>query len=234
MYIAITLLILFILATIFIPHSSTGVVISLMIILSVLGVIIIIRRIVEIKKRNISEYDENELIIQNVKKGGVIKIANVEGKLEPLELKVIGRNLYMEGDYSWYELECIDANNEKYWIDIDNDDELIVSIVIEKPKKEDLKFSSSLEDIDENEKGSVKYKGDTYFYTDSGDAIFYKYCNDKYKELFYYWDFKRANGIISVERWKNPNGKSDTSYFFSQIIKPSSITVYSTHGENNK
>ena len=89
--------------------------------------------------------------------------------------------------------------------------------------------------IDENEKGQVNYDGKIFFYTDSGEANFYRFCDDKRKETFYYWEFKSPkypDYSISVEEWKNFNGRPDKEYFYSQNIKPSTITIYSLGGEN--
>ena len=215
-----------------IPFASGAVIMSLALIMAIIALIVVAKRNLDIKKRNLNKYDENELIIQNVQKGGVIRLALLDGQTGSLDLKVVNRNLYMEGDYSWYELECINADGEKFWIDVDDDDELTVSVVIDKPSAVDLQFSSSLDIIDENECGRVIYKGKSYHYIDSGDAIFYKYCDDKHKERLYYYDFKCGNSyILSAEKWKNSNGTSNMEYFVSQIIKPSTITVYSTKGD---
>ena len=115
--------------------------------------------------------------------------------------------------------------------DVDDDDELVVSIVLKKPRINELKFSKSLHDIDDDESGSVTYKGDRYNYVDSADVEFYKYCDDSRKEKLYYWDFKQGNHMITVEKWSGE--KAGTDYYYSQILKPSSITVYSTKGESN-
>lgn len=225
--------ILFLVLAFWLPFASGAVIMSVALIFAVLALIVIAKRNADIRKHNLNKYDENELIIQNVQKGGVIRLTHVDGQTGDLDLKVVSRNLYLEGDYSWYELECINANGEKFWIDIDDDDELIVSVVIAKPTLSELEFSSTLNDIDENESGSVTYEGNRYKYIDSGDAIFHKYCDDKRQERLYYYDFKNGNYMISVEKWKNANGTSDTEYFVSQILRPSTITVYSTKGVNS-
>ena len=222
----------FILATLLISSSET-MIMSITLIFAVIALVVIAKRNFDIKKHNLNKYDENELIIQNVQKGGIIRLTNVDGQTGNLDLKVASRNIYIEGDYSWSELECINANGEKFWIDIDDDDELVVSIVINKPTLRELKFSSNLEDIEENESGSVTYIGNSYQYTDSGDAIFHKYGIEKRQERLYYYDFRNDNYIISVERWENGNGVNDVECFVSQILKPSTIIVYSTKGVNN-
>ncbi|MBQ3311636.1 DUF4178 domain-containing protein [bacterium] len=221
----------------FIIPMSSGLLASLGLIFTVVLIIALIRRNAELKEKCKENDYGDSLIIQNVREGGVIKLANVEGYNEDLELKVIGRNLYTEGDYSWFELECVRPDGEKVWIDVDDDDELIVSVVIKKLNLADLNFSNSLETIDENENGSVSLKDShsgKYYYVDSGDAIFYKHCDDRKPEKLYYWDFRNNNHFISVEKWKSSDTKSDYEYFYSQIIKPHSITVYSTGNKESK
>ncbi|MGN0018143.1 MAG: DUF4178 domain-containing protein [Candidatus Gastranaerophilaceae bacterium] len=236
MYILIYGIIIIVIIAITIPMSS-GLLASLGLICAVILMIAVLKRNANIAEKCDDKYSKDMLIIQNVKEGGVIKIANVEGYNEDLELKVVGRNLYTEGDYSWYELECVRPDGEKVWIDVDDDDDLIVSIVIKKLHLADLKFSNSLETIDENESGNVIFKDfpeKRFAYIDSGDATFYKRCDDLKAEKLYYWDFKNNNHLISVEKWGDTNYKPEYEYFYSQIIKPHSITVYSTSNEDNK
>lgn len=222
-------LILVIIATI-VPMSS-GFFAGIGIVIAAIFVILILKRNFDLKN-SMKSYDEDMLIIQNVREGGVIKIANVDGYDYDLELKVIGRNLYTEGDYSWYELECLRSDGEKVWIDVDDDDELLVSVVLEKLRLGQIKLSNSLEYIDEEERGSARYGNVTCVYSDSGDANFYRHCDDKKVEKLYYWDFRADKYMISIEKWKNENGRDDMEVYFSQIIKPAAITVYSTHKED--
>lgn len=234
MYIAIYGIIILVFVACVIP-MSTGFLAALGLIAAVIMIIVLAKRNFDLKQ-NMSKYPEDMRIIQNVKEGGVIKLANIEGYDNDLELKVIGRNLYMEGDYSWYELECLRSDGEKVWVDVDDDDDLVVSVVLQKLTASDLKFTSSLEKIDEEEAGNVYYQNVCFGYADSGDAKFYKHCDDTKTEKLYYWDFKSHSGrfLISVEDWKGQDGKHSYSYYYSQIIKPMSITVYSTGGEEQK
>ena len=236
MYILLYGIIILVVIAIAVPMSS-GLLASIGLIFSVVLIIAVLKRNSEVAAKFKNKYSEDMLIIQNVQPGGVIKIANVESYDEDLELKVIGKNLYTEGDYSWFELECVRPDGEKVWIDVDDDDELTVSIVIKKLALADLKFSSSLETIDENESGNVIMKDSSdkrFKYIDSGDAVFYKHCDDRKPEKLYYWDFKYYNNLISVEKWGNSDSKPDYEYYYSQIVKPHSITVYSTGNKGTK
>ena len=234
MNIVITVIItLFVLAIVLAPIFSGALIAALLLLTAIVVGIIIWKRNFEMKKTVLKDYDSEKLMIQNVQRGGVIRLLNVDGQNGDLDLKVVGRNLYMEGDYSWFELECVNAEGEKFWVDVEDDDELVVSIVLKKLQKADIKFSpNSLDMIDENESGSASYEGQKFLYIDSGEAVFYKRSDDKVKEKLYYWDFKSGKYLISAERWDNAEGKSGMEYFYSQILKPVSIIVYSIRGES--
>ena len=154
MYVIVYGVIILIVIACIIPMSS-ALFAALGIIFGVIAVIAIAKRNFEMSKKCNKGYAEDMLIIQNVKEGGVIKIANLEGYDSDVDLKVVGRNLYMEGDYSWYELECVRNDGEKVWVDVDNDDDLVVSVVLKKLKMSEVHLSSSLEVIDEEETGSL-------------------------------------------------------------------------------
>ena len=234
MNIVITVIIILFVLAIVLAHIFSGALIAALLLLTAIVVgIIIWKRNYEMKKTVLKDYDSEKLIIQNVQRGGVIRLLNVDGQNGDLDLKVVGRNLYMEGDYSWFELECVNAEGEKFWVDVEDDDELVVSIVLKKLQNSDIKFNPfSLDMIDENESGSAFYEGQQFLYIDSGDAVFYKKSDDKVKEKLYYWDFKSGKYLISAERWDNAEGKSGMEYFYSQILKPASIIVYSIRGES--
>ena len=234
MNIVITVIIILFVLAIVLAHIFSGALIAALLLLTAIVVgIIIWKRNYEMKKTVLKDYDSEKLMIQNVQRGGVIRLLNVDGQDGDLDLKVVGRNLYMEGDYSWFELECVNAEGEKFWVDVEDDDELVVSIVLKKLQNSDIKFNPfSLDMIDENESGSAFYEGQQFLYIDSGDAVFYKKSDDKVKEKLYYWDFKSGKYLISAERWDNAEGKSGMEYFYSQILKPASIIVYSIRGES--
>lgn len=235
MYVAIYGIVILVIILCIIP-MSTGFLAALGLIAAVIMIIVLAKRNYDLKQ-NMSKYPEDMRIIQNVKEGGIIKLANIDGYNEDLELKVIGRNLYMEGDYSWYELECIRSDGEKVWVDVDDDDNLVVSVVLKKITLQDIKANQkTLERMDDEESGTVYYDSARYDYVDSGDAKFYKHCDDSKVEKLYYWDFKSNSGkyMVSVEKWQSEEGKEDFTCYYSQIVKPMAITVYSTHGEEQK
>lgn len=174
------------------------------------------------------------LDITNMDIGGVFKLANIKGYNEDLTLKVMHKHLYQQGNYMWFELECQKGDGEKAWVTVDDDDETVVSLVLEKlDGLSDIGMTADkLKEIDDNERGNVKYKNNNYKYVDSDKAIFYKYCDDGHAEELYYWDFHNMalKEEISVEKW----GNNEYLVYYSQIVPLRSITVYSISSEENK
>ncbi len=196
-------------------------------VLSLIFLLIIINRsIVLYNQKSNFDKQKKELNIVNVEKGGVFKLTGVGENADELTLKVLAKHLYREGDYYWYELECDKGSEEKVFVDVEVDDYVNVSIVLETLKLHEIELSDSLEKIDDEEEGYVKYKQKTFFYTESDSAVFYRFCDDKKSEKFYYWDFEQDNKIISVEKW----GK-EYAVYYCQKMKPSQITVLSNKGE---
>ena len=215
MHLAIAILILIIVCAVLIPTIGMNV------IFLILGAVIawaIFMRNKSINE-NINKVPEQTLHIVNVERGGVFELKGVGENYEDLTLTVLAKHLYQEGDFSWYELECDKGSDEKIWVEVEDDDETTVSIVLKKMKLQDIKVTpETLWQIDDNEYGSV-YGG--YTYEDSGNATFYRFCDDTRAEKLYYWDFVKGNKILSVEKW----GETEYEVFLSQKLRPSQITV---------
>ena len=167
---------------------------------------------------------EDALHIVNVDKGGVFQLRGVGKNMEDMTLKVITKHLYQQGDYYWWELECDKGSDEKVWVEVEDDDDTIVSIVLEKLKLNDINLTPvDLVKIDDEEEGYIIYEKVKYAYEDSDEAIFYRFCDDKKPEKFYYWDFVDDDYSVSVEKW----GEKDYEVFYCQKMKPNQITVLS-------
>lgn len=140
-----------------------------------------------------------------------------------MELKVLAKHLYRQHDYSWFELECDQGTGDKIWMEVEDDDELLVSLVLKKLTLADLNVTPSfLHKADDDETGSITYDGKTFRYEDSDEATFYKYCDRDKSEKFYYWEFKSGKYSVSVEKW----GVGEYTAFYSQLLSPNQITVY--------
>lgn len=170
-------------------------------------------------------YSKDELRMENVGAGGVIHLTGIGPDLEEFDLKVISKHTYRQGESTWYELEC-DKGSSKVWIDMEEDDELELSICLRKLKLREIGISKGdLEKFDDDEEGSFEFEGDKYWLEDSDEAVFYRHSSDKEAERFYYWDFESEKGgrFIGIERWSN--GSYDVS--LSEAIKPSQVSVFS-------
>lgn len=233
MYLA-TALIIGIVLIAFLAGMSNGIAAATGLVLAVLVTIVILKRNAEVTSKTKNNRSDLK-IITNVGVGGVFKLANIDGYDEDLELKVMRKHMYQEGDYFWYELECIKGDGEKAWVEVEDDDNLVTSIVLNKFKVSQVPGlnPSKLEHDDEEESGHIAYKGINYNYEDSGNATFYRDCDDKKAEKLYYWDYKNGNYLVSVERWGSGD---ETNYegYFSQIVKPVNITIFSLGNEEGE
>lgn len=170
--------------------------------------------------------DSEELLLKNVRAGGVVQLSRIGADMEDFDAKVIGRHAYRQGGFVWYELECDRGSSKKVWVEIEEDDEVDITIALRKLEMRDMPFTmADLKRIDDQEQGSFEFEGHRYHYEDSDSAVFFRYSKEENAEGLYYWDFKAsgANKYISVERWDD--GSVDVSY--AEGIDPSQIKVYS-------
>ena len=196
--------------------------------LSLVLIFIIFKRN-SIIKQNIYKTPENALHISNVDKGGIFELSGIGSNSENITLKVLSRNLYRSGDFFWYELECDKGEGDKIWVEVEEDDNVNVSIVLEKLSLSDFPetIKSMLEKHDYDEEGEFIYKDRRFRYNESDSAIFYKRCDSKRSEKFYYWEYINGNQILTFERWTD----KDYEIFLSQKLLPSQIRVLSNKGE---
>lgn len=178
-------------------------------------------------------YASDELRIENVQAGGVIRIHGIGKDLDEFDLKVLARHVYRQAYFRWYELECDKGSGGKTWITVEEDDELLLSIVLCRLSLDDLGLTSNdLERIDEQERGKISYAGETFRYKDSDQALFCRYGDQEQAEMFYYWEFATKDGkkLISAERWAD----GDLEISYSETLKPSQITVYSIREDSDQ
>lgn len=167
----------------------------------------------------------DELSINNVEAGGMLHLKNIGPEMRSYDVQIISKHIYRQGNYEWYELEG-DNGKEKIWLEYEDDDEICVSITLEKLKLRDIGLSKEdLNRIDDEEEGHLDFRGITYYYEDSDDAEFLRHGNSNQAEAFYYWDFESDDGkhFLGVEKW----GGNDYEVFYSEAVKLSQISIYS-------
>ncbi len=171
---------------------------------------------------------KDEIRLENVQVGGVLHVSLMEDSYEDYDLVITQKNKYRSGSDFWYELVGDNARAQVA-VEYELTDSLLITIQMVRLKLNDLPISrSDLDRIDQDESGSFDFDEKTFSFTDSGDASFYKDCNDDQSENFYYWEFKTSDGkyIVSCEQWDD--GSIDVTY--SKTIPKSSIEVYSLKG----
>ncbi len=222
MYLALTIIFLIIISIVMFGGSAM-MMNFLFLIIGGLVVWAIIMRNKSIKE-NINSVPEETLHVVNLEKGGVFELSGVGREFKNYTLKVLAKHFYMDGDFSWFELECDDGTENKVWVEVEDDDETVVSVVLEKTNLKAVRLTPELlKQIDYDESGRA---GKGYVYSDSGNATYYRFCDDTKAEKLYYWDFIKGNKILSVEKW----GDNDYQVFISQKMRPSQIRVLRNKG----
>ncbi len=174
-------------------------------------------------KRN---YPPDELRLENVQTGGLIHLNAAGPDLEDFDVKILAKHIYREGEYTWYELEG-DRGQQKVWLEYEEDDELSISMKIKDLKLRDIGLSrQDLTQMADRDEGEINFDNQTYYFEDSGRAVFYRYGLDDNAEQFSYYDFETEDGqwFISIADW---DGELEIS--LSAAIRPSQISVYSLH-----
>lgn len=166
-----------------------------------------------------------ELVIQNVRAGGVIHLRAAGPDMEDMDLTVLARHVYRQGSYEWYELEC-DKGGEKVWLDVEDDDELEIGLTLRKFKLAELPISKQdLIRFDDEEEGQFSFEGETWYLEDSDSCEFLRGGSPGKAEDLYYWDFEPSGGkkFIGVERW----GDSEYIAYYGDMLREDQVTVYS-------
>lgn len=177
---------------------------------------------------SVSKAQPDALILENVDVGGVLHVSLMEEPYLDYKLVITGKNKYQEGKYQWFEIVG-DNGGERVSIEYERDDELEVSLQIERPKLRELSITKDdLAHFDDEEDGSFSYKGITFYYEDSGEAVFYRNCDPGDTEKCYYWDFESKDGkhLIGCEMWSD--GSVEVTYSIS--VKETNIEVLSLKG----
>lgn len=169
------------------------------------------------------------LLIQNVREGGVLTLKGIGPELEDLDLVVRKRNLYIEDGFQWHELEA-ECGNRTIWLDVEEDDELEVSVTLEKLKLSDVGLTpDKLAEIERSDSGTIAFRDRDFEFDDWGEATFFR-GGDRSSggERFKYWDFEDEDEtrFIGIERW----GASSYEVFYSESVSERQIEIFGLEG----
>lgn len=169
------------------------------------------------------------LKIQNVRPGGVISLKGAGPEMEDFDVVVEARHVYEEDGFEWFELEGM-KGNAKVWIEVEEDDELEVSLCGRKLSLADLGLSAEdLERMERADEGTITFEGVAYTYEDWGKARFFRNGQRTTQgEKLKYWDFESADEtqFLSIESW----GGGHYEVYLSESLRPSQIEVFTTEG----
>lgn len=167
------------------------------------------------------------LLIENVRPGGVVQLEGIGEDLEDFDVVIKARHSYVEDGFTWYELEG-ERGTSPVWIEIEEDDELEVSICLRKLKLTEIGITGGeVEAIEERDKGKIEFEGISYIYEDCGDASFHRNASRADAgERLHYWDFESKDGkhYLSIERW----GSKEYVAYLSEPLRAGQIKVFST------
>ena len=184
------------------------------------------RRLGQETARRISRrYGADELRIENVRGGGVLRLASFGSAARDIDVHVLARHVYREGPYEWFELEG-DSELGTIWLTVEEDDETEVSVGLRRFDLDELGVSRrQLDRFDEEERGSFLFEEREYLYRDSGEAVFFRNGEEARPERFHYWEFETRDGgsQVSVEQWLDDS----TEVHLSGPVRTAQITVYS-------
>lgn len=169
---------------------------------------------------------EAPLVIENVRPGGVVQLEGIGEDLEDFDVVIKARHSYVEDGFTWHELEG-ERGTTPVWIELEDDDELEVSICLRKLKLTEIGITGGeVEAIEAKDKGKIEFEGVQYIYEDCGDAAFYRNASRSGDgEQLHYWDFESKDGklYLSIERW----GSKEYVAYLSEPLRAGQIKVFS-------
>lgn len=164
------------------------------------------------------------MTIENIRPGGFVRLSRVGPDMEDVEAEIVGRHVYEEDGFQWFELEGESAVG-KVWIDVEEDDEVEVSVSLRKLRLSDVGLTrESLDEITRRDEGTLTFEERTYEYEDSGSATFMRNGDPARGERLRYWDFESEDErwFIGIEAWGE-----EYQVHLSQAVLPSQIEVFS-------
>ncbi len=162
--------------------------------------------------------------------GGLVQLTNAGPEMKDMDVSVLARHVYREGGDEWYELEG-ESGEGKVWLDIEEDDDLEVSLVIQRMKLQDIGISpDDLDKMAELEEGEVQYDGRKFEFEESGEADFLRNGDTSKPEKVRYWDLESEDEkfLLGVERW----GDNDYRAYLSVPLELRQISILKAKEEN--
>jgi len=162
--------------------------------------------------------------IEEVKAGGYLRIA---GEVH----RVVEINLYREKKSGWHELELFGLyTGETLFVEWERDDEIEVSLNGPSMSLREIGHTADqIEEMSDEEEGTIRHGGRTYFYDDDYKAKYFRGgAGDGEKVYFYDFETQDERYSLSVEEWGDKESGYEYEVFVSEYIEPDSIEVLVT------
>ncbi len=179
------------------------------------------------KKKGAGPPSSQDDSIRAAKVGDVVSISGLRLEYDDVYFLIEKINRYSNDTETWYELLCVDGDNQVYidWVDgyelsitaTDNPEPVgLGSIGVDEEELIHLDEEHSIDNY-------IEVEGDKYYYRNSAEVTFYQ-DNRGQGEGFYSWDFVREQGdrVLSVTKWEGKPFEAT----FSQVISPDRIILY--------
>lgn len=137
--------------------------------------------------------------------------------------------VYNEKGFKWNELECYNITaDKKVYFEVEKDDEIEMSMTIAEIKLSQInKDADQIEDIADNEEGSIIYNGRlndrTYEYEDDYGAKWSR--NGESFDVYFYDFINKSNECLTVEEWKLAPNEYEYKAYLSKEIFHENITI---------
>ena len=143
-------------------------------------------------------------------------------------LFVEGMYTYSDKEGEWKEYRLVDVMTlEKSFIEIEEDDDLIITLSDKSIEMKNIPHMDDIEDMSENEDGTVRVNGKSYHYEDDYKAKFSKDGSDN-KEKVYFYEFESSNGeLLTIEEWGNKKDGYTYEAWISHNVNENSIEILS-------
>lgn len=133
--------------------------------------------------------------------------------------------VYNEKGFKWNELECYNINEDKkVYFEVEKDDEIEMSITLAEIKISQLnKNPDQIEEIADEEEGSINWNGKRFDYDDDYGAKWSR--NGESFEVYFYDFVNKSNECLTVEEWKIDSKEYEYKAYLSKPIFHENITI---------
>lgn len=162
-----------------------------------------------------------KLNIKNLKEGSFLKL---KGEL----FKVKAIFTYSAGKEKWYEYELFSISTGKTtYIEYEEDDKIDMYVTIDSFNIRDLPVSiDDIEYMADEEDGSFKFKGETFFYEDDYKASFSR-NGESEKVYLYEFSNEKENTFVTIEEWGSDQEGYDYKVHISTYLQDSDLEIIS-------